>query len=152
MAAHTVAAHTVARGTRRALALGAVAMLSTGCASVLRAAADNPAALAFLPVAAAAEVIGAAAKESRKPSTGMLTFTPAAGNPGPLAYRDWQDPDDWVAACDGPMLCSEHEQFACTGTPGDCCCDCVGTSSTPPVDDDFDGTLVRADVTRARGR
>ena len=106
----------------------ALGMLTSGCASVLRAAADNPAALAFLPLAAAAEVIGAAAKESSKPSTGMVSVSVPSQTNAPLAFRDWQDPDDWIAACDGPMLCAEHEHFSCSGTPGDCYCDCVGSS------------------------
>ena len=103
------------------------ALLTTGCGAVLEAAAANPAALVFLPVAAAAEVIGRVAKENRKPSTGMVSVSVPTPANAPLAYRYWEDPNDWVAECDGPMLCSEHEHFSCTGTPGDCYCDCVGS-------------------------
>lgn len=109
---------------------------SSGCAALMDAAAFDPRALALLPVAAAAQVLGAAAKENRKPSNGMINVLPASAQAHPLAYRHWDDPDDWIAECDGPILCGEHEHFSCTGTPGDCFCDCVGNfhpPSPPPV-------------------
>ena len=101
---------------------------STGCAAIAKAAASDPAALAvILPLAIGAEIARAAAKrENAKPSNGMLTVTPGGATANPLAFRDWRDPDDWVAACDGPMLCGDQEHFQCSGEPGNCYCDCVG--------------------------
>ena len=102
-------------------------LLANGCASVLEAAAQNPAALVFLPVAAVAEIATAASKENRKPSNGMVTMSLPNPANAPLANRYWDDPNDWVADCDGPMMCGDHEHFSCAGTPGDCYCDCVGS-------------------------
>ncbi len=104
-----------------------LALLTSGCAAVLEAAAANPAALVFLPVAAAAEVIGRIAKEDRKPATGMVSISAPTQVNAPLAYRYWEDSADWVAECAGPMMCGGFERFWCTGTPGDCYCDCVGS-------------------------
>ncbi len=108
----------------------ALAMLTSGCAALAKAAAFDPAALAMVPVALAAQAITAAGREDQTPSNGMINVLPNSF--GPQSSRDWDDPDDWVAECDGPMLCSEHEQFACSGVPGDCFCDCVPSTAINP--------------------
>lgn len=101
----------------------------------MEAAAKHPEAIVLLPVAAVVEGIALAVRansENKKPSNGMISMSLPAVQSDPLAYRHWQDPDDWVAACDGPMMCGEHEHFSCAGTPGNCYCDCVGNLAINP--------------------
>lgn len=105
------------------LALGLTAtMTGTGCTvAVLEASAKDPTALAFLPVALIGDLIGAAI------DGGGGGATAVAADP---RHRHWQDPDDWVGSCDGPLMCPPHKVFACSGASGDCYCECVviGTS------------------------
>ncbi len=104
------------------LALGLTGLGTTGCtAAVINAGAQDPAALALLPVALIGDVIGMALGDDG----GSDPVVAAAPN-----HRHWQDPDDWVGSCDGPLMCPSHKLFACSGAPGDCHCECVvaGTS------------------------
>jgi hypothetical protein len=107
------------------IALGAT---NTGCttAMLVQSAADEPAVLAALPFTLLIDAFGAAL--GVKPSR--------ATTPPPAAPIHWDDPDDWVAACAGPLHCPDHRHFVCEGVPGDCNCDCVvstaATSAAQP--------------------
>jgi hypothetical protein len=105
---------------------GALALGSTGCtAAVLQNADSNPAALVALPFAVIVDAIAAA------PAAAMGAPISATPPPPPQGrYRNWKDPDDWVAECAGPAICQDYEYAVCRGTPGDCMCSC--TSAPPP--------------------
>lgn len=101
--------------------LGVLALVTSlqavGCTTaVLQAGADDPRAFALLPVAVLGDLIAAAAGDSASSSS-----APPTPDPSPAS---WEDPDDWVAACDGPILCEAPKSFVCYGVPGDCYCAC----------------------------
>lgn len=88
---------------------------TVGCATstVMQAGADNPRAFAALPFALVGDLIAAAA------SGGSSASAP----PDP-SLLSWEDPDDWIAECEGPSLCHAPESFVCYGEPDDCHCAC----------------------------
>ena len=91
---------------------------SVGCTqAVMQAGGDDPRAFAALPIAVIGDLIAAAASGGSS-SAGSSTPPP---DPSLLS---WEDPDDWIAECEGPSLCRAPESFVCYGEPGDCHCAC----------------------------
>jgi hypothetical protein len=89
-----------------------------GCtSSVIQAGAEDPRALVLLPVAIIGDLIAHGLSGDDKASK------PVSPPPDP-SLATWQDPDDWLASCDGPLLCKAPRQMSCYGGPGDCFCAC----------------------------
>ena len=100
--------------------IGALVLLlglqSVGCTpAVVQAGADDPRAFALLPVAVIGDLIASGLRggKSSRPNT-----------PPDPSLASWEDPEDWVGECEGPLLCDAPRQFACYGSPGDCYCAC----------------------------
>lgn len=63
---------------------------------------------------------------------GMLLVQEAASSavtawahPDPISpLRYWQDPDDWVGQCPGPLNCPSYQIMHCRGVAGHCRCSC----------------------------
>jgi hypothetical protein len=100
---------------------------------VVGAAVANPPVAALLPISITFDALLAA-----------LARAGSSSQPGPgvsYAAYGWRDPDDWVAKCEGPILCEKHRHFVCTGAPGNCECHCEVTPPTcvPGIPEDASG-------------
>jgi hypothetical protein len=113
---------------RKAVAVGLLGLLieATGaCATASLMRSGDASALMLLPLTltfdaihlAIASALGGKGNRGAGP-----VINPALG---------WHDPDDWVATCEGPLLCPEHRHFQCTGQPHECTCSCVVTQPEP---------------------
>jgi hypothetical protein len=120
-------------GAKKWIATAMLAMCgigSTGCFTQAVMGANSPEALVLLPVAMTFDLIGLAAAGAARSNL----RSPPGGPPPNYANLGFQDPDDWVGECAGPLWCDEHEQFVCEGRPGDCDCWCEVTPA-PAFDD-----------------
>lgn len=46
-------------------------------------------------------------------------------DPDPVsAMRYWEDPDDWLVDCPGPLDCPPYQVMTCWGGPDRCRCSC----------------------------
>jgi hypothetical protein len=123
--------------------LASTTTMVTGCmtTSLASAAGSGGApAVALLPVALVIDgaLLAMLANSSSGPS-GPSAF------PSPRVSVNWQDPQNWVASCDGPLLCAEHEEFLCLGSPGNCTCSC---EVIPPEERDC---IPAVPIARAKG-
>lgn len=102
------------------LTVGALA--SSGCATQAVLSSGQPEALALVPFALMFDAFTAGIASA---GCGAATYTPN------YAMLDWQDPDDWVGDCAGPLMCPSHAHFVCEGRARTCNCWCEVTLPEP---------------------
>jgi len=112
--------------------IGLLGMLSSGtggCATASLLEMGDARAMALLPLTLTFDAIHLgilSAGSGRRSSAAAPPANPMVG---------WQDPDDWVGSCAGPLFCPDHKHFVCTGTPDACACECEVTlppETAPP--------------------
>ncbi|MBW2452936.1 MAG: hypothetical protein JRI68_00400 [Deltaproteobacteria bacterium] len=106
--------------------LGLLVETTGGCATASLLEMGDARALMFLPLTLTFDALSfGIASAGRRPRT--------APQPA-YSMSTWQDPDDWVATCEGPLFCPDHKHFVCTGEPDACSCLCEVTLPEPAAE------------------